>query len=483
MNESIENETSLNTPPKPEPEPAPQPTPPSSPPPQPQEEATAPITPPPTINNPRPRARRPYPPTWSILLIMLGVIIIIGVGAGALLSMRSARPTGGAESLDINKLSTFNSPPTLPPDISVIEENNTPVITVQPEQVNITGRTFNLVPVTEEKGRWPIPAQANDTAVWLYGTVINYVIGVPYSETTTSLLAGLTGSDRITLTLDNGGALIFGSPQAQRIAPNDTGPMAQRQPGLTLVVLGGDQATRLIVKARYLPEESTASEGQRVDGLSIEVLKSGIVEEAGDTRRFVVEYEINNQGKTPADPTFFDLMLEDGEGQRYPINASVTAQGEHGALQAPIATGESVQGSAGYLIPRDVKPPITWIFRADPTSTDVARFVLPYQPPPPRPPEPRVELTSAFADGTRDVIVINGVLHNDGASPLTVTREDISLTSSQGASSLQAATPLAPWAVEAGGQMNFEVQFARPTGVDKVLFGLVGFTFEIEGLP
>mgnify|MGYP006292116623 CR=1 FL=1 len=480
MNETIENETSLNTPPS---DPKPEPTPGPAPQPAPTEEATTSITPPPSPNNPRPRARRPYPPTWSILLIILGVVIIIGVGAGALLSMQSARPTGGAESLGVNKLSTFDSPPTLPPDISVVEENNTPMITVQPERINITGRAFNLVPVTEEKGRWPIPARANDTAVWLYGTVVNYVIGVPYTETTTSLLAGLTGSDRITLTLDNGTALIFGSPQAQRIAPNDTGPMAQRQPGLTIVVLGGDQATRLIVKARYLPEESTESEGQRVDGLSVEVLKSGVVEEAGDTRRFVVEYEVNNEGKTPVDPTFFDLMLEDGEGQRYPLNASVTAQGEHGALQAPVATGESAQGSAGYLIPRNVEPPITWIFRADPASTEAARFVLPYQPPPPRPPEPRVELTSAFADSTRDVIVINGVLHNDGASPLTVTREDISLTSSQGASSLQASTPLAPWTVEADGQMNFEVQFSRPTGVDKVLFGLVGFTFEIEGLP
>lgn len=479
MNESSENQTSLNTsPPDPKPEPAPLSPPAPAPAPHPGsgEAAPPPITPPPTH-------RRPYPPTWSILLIMLGVIIIIGVGVGALLSMQSARPTGGAESLGVDKLSTFTSPPTLPPNLPVVEENSTPVITVRPDRVNISGRTFNLVPVTEEKGRWPIPAQADDTAVWLYGTVVNYVIGVPYSETTTSLLAGLTGSDRITLTLDTGAALIFGSPQTQRIAPNDTGPMAQRQPGLTIVVLGGDQATRLIVRARYLPEESTASEGQNVDGLSVEVLKSGVVEEATDTRRFVVEYEVANGGKTPADPTFFDLMLEDGEEQRYPINASVTEQGEHGALQAPIATGESAQGSAGYMIPREVKPPITWIFRADPTSTEAARFVLPYQPPPPRPPEPRVELTSAFSDGTRDVIVINGVLHNDGASPLTVAQADISLTSSQGASSLQAATPLTPWTVEANGQMNFEVQFSRPTGVDKVLFGLVGFTFEIDGLP
>ncbi len=478
MNESIENETSVNT----EPEPAPKPTP--LPPPQPvsKKEATAPITPP-SSNTPRPRPRRPYPPTWSILLIMLGVIIIIGVGAGALLSMRSGRPTGGAESMGVNKLATFDSPPTLPPDITVVEENNTPVITVQPERINITGFTLDLVPVTEEQGRWPIPAQADNTAVWLYGTVVNYVIGVPYSETTSSLLAGLTGSDRITLTLDNGAALIFGSPQAQRIAPDDTGPMAQRQPGLTIVVLGGDQATRLTVKARYLPEESTESAGQGVNGLQVAVLKSGVVEEDGDTRRFVVEYEVANEGKTPADPTYFDLMLEDGEGQRYPVNASVTAQGEHGALQAPVAMGESAQGSAGYLIPRDVEPPITWIFRADPTSAEAARFVLPYQPPPPRPPAPRVELTSAFVDSTRDVIVINGVLHNDGASPLSVARDDISLTSSQGASSLQAATPLAPWTVEAGEQMNFEVQFSRPSGVDKVLFGLVGFTFEIDGLP
>ena len=82
------------------------------------------------------------------------------------------------------------------------------------------------------------------------------------------MLAGLESNDTITLTLDNGTALVFGAPQAQRIAADDLKPMAQDKPGLTVVVLGSDQASRLTVQARYLPEESIFSDEQRVDGLS-----------------------------------------------------------------------------------------------------------------------------------------------------------------------------------------------------------------------
>ncbi len=429
------------------------------------------------------KRRRSGPPIWAFLLILLGLLIIVGVGMGALLSRHGSTSTGGAEELAVNKLTTFTSPPTVPPDIPVVQENNTPLKPVTPLELDIAHHSFSVVAVVPEEGRWPIPAKDATVAVWLYGTVVNYVIGVPYTTSTESLLAGLSGGDRITLTLDNGTNLVFGSPQAQRIAATDTSPMEQQQPGLTLVLLGGEQSSRLVVQARYLPDETIATTAQQVNGVTVEVLKSGVVEDGVDTRHFVVEYRIKNEGDTELDTALFEMILEDGDGHRYPQNQDVTAQGEHGSLQGTLAPGDEMLGSAGYLIPRSTNPPLTWVFRPDPTLPDAAREVLPYTQPAPLPPQPQVEMKSAFVDGARNVIVIDGVIYNHGESPLTVTRDDLSLTSSSGSSSLQAITPLPPWTIESGGKVEFEVQFSRPANVSSVLFEALGFSFQLEGLP
>ncbi len=433
-----------------------------------------------------PLTQRPSPPTWAILLVMIGVLILLGVGVGFIISLGQDTSTGGDDVLTIGKVNTFTSPPTVPPDLPpVVQQNNAPVTTVRPLQLQISNESFDVVPVMPEEGRWPVPAADYDTAVWVYGTVVNYVFGLPYTTTNESLLAGLAGGDLVTLTLTNSSTLIFGSPKSERIASSNLTPLGQKQPGVTLVLLGSDDATRLVVTSRYLPEESRSVEGQRVDGLRVETIRSGVVQEAPESRYFVVEYRVTNSQSEPVDPAFFDLTLEDGDGQRYTTNPEATALGQYGPLQSAIEPGATVEASAGYQLPKDTRAPITWLFRSDPTSAETARYVLPYQPPPPSPPQPQVELESAFVDGRRDVIVINGVVRNMGESPLNVTLEDVSLTSSTGESSLQASTPLLPWSVNGQGQQAFELQFTRPDDedIDSVLLDILGFTFQIQGLP
>jgi len=428
------------------------------------------------------RDSRPFPPTWALLLILLGLIIVIAVAVSALLSMQRDRPTGGSEPLSVGKLPTFISPPTVPAE-PVIQGNGVSITTVVPDSLVLNSKTFSVIPVMPEEGRWPIPAEDNSAAVWVYGTMVNYVVGLPYSDTTESMLAGLTSADRITLTLSNGNALVFGSPQAQRVPGDDTSPMEQHRPGLTMILLGGSQTNRLVVRSRYLPEESLASENeQRVLGLTVTVLQSGIVE-TGDNPYFVIEYRLANGSDAQVDPATFSLTLEDGSGQRYQSSVEATAQGQNGALTIPVASGETVEGSVGYQVPRDLQPPLTWVFRADPTAPEAARFVLPYEPPAPLPAQPEVELRDAFVDSQRDVIVFSGVIRNLGESALTVMLDNVKLTSNAGESSLQAPTPQLPWTVEAGGEQEFELQFSRPAGVQTVLLDILGFTFEIEGLP
>ena len=353
---------------------------------------------------------------------------------------------------------------------------------MRPNRLNIAETTFPVVPVIPEQGRWPVPQDQDAVAVWIYGTVINYVVGLPYTPESESLLAGLATADRITLMLDNGNILVFGSPQAQRVAAGDLSPMSQNKPGVTLVMLGSDQANRLTVQARYLPEESLFTEDQRVDGLRIEVLRSSIPAKTGEMLQFVVEYQVTNESTVTVDPAFFDMILEDSNGQFYMLNENAASLGEFGSLNRPVAPGETATGSAGYLVPSDIPAPVTWIFRSDATSANGANFILPYQPPKPGPAVPDVILAEVFDDATRNMIVINGTVYNDGESPLVVTLDKVNLTSGQGGSALQASTPLLPWTIEPGDSQGFELQFSRPADVDSVLLEMLGFTYRIEGL-
>jgi hypothetical protein len=423
-----------------------------------------------------------YPPTWAIMLIMLGAVIIVGVGVAVLLNMRTQRPTGGAEQAKVVKLFTFTSPPTIPADIAVVQESGAPILTVSPNQLNVAGTIYPVVPVMPDQGRWPLPHEQRSIAVWLYGTVINYVVGLPYAPTNESVLAGLTSADRIMLMLDNGSILAFGTPQVQRIDAADLSPMAQSRPGLTVMMLESGQATRLIVQARYLPEESIFSQDQRVDGLKVEILETRVVNEDQAMIYFIVEYQVTNQSDKEMNAAFFDMVLEDHAGQRYTLDPTATNWGQYGALTRILAYGESAAGSAGYAVPRTMPSPVTWIFRSDTLSANSTQFALTYEPPLPGPAIPDVQLSNVFSDAPRNVIVINGTIYNDGESPLSVTLDNIRFSYSGGVGMLQASTPLLPWNVGPDGFQDFEVQFARPRGVDSAILEILGFTYRIEGL-
>ncbi|MGC9469346.1 MAG: DnaJ domain-containing protein [Anaerolineae bacterium] len=438
------------------------------------------------MKNSEEKKRRIYPPTWAILLIVLGGCIIVAVSVGAVLSLRRNRPTGGAESVSVTKLMTFTSPPRIPEDLTVIQEDNTPVRTVAPSRLSVTDETFSVVPVLPEQGRWPLPDSAERLALWMHGTLINYVIGLPYATTTESLLAGLESGDRITLTLETGARLIFGSPQVKRVDANDSSPMAQDKPGLTLVLLGGEGPSRLVVKARYLPEDQLPFGEQTTAGLNVRVERAGILETAFPEDQsawfFVVEYQITNTTGASVETTFFDLVLQDDQGRQYVLDDRATSRGEHGRLDPVLQPGATVLGSAGYVIPRDARSPLTWIFRVDPTSGDALRFVIEFKPPAPAPAQPDVELADAFLDTRRDVIVVSGTVYNDGESDLRVTEDLVAITSGQGESALVAATPLLPWTVPPGDYQDFELQFNAPDDTGTALLNVLGFSFEIEGL-
>jgi hypothetical protein len=426
--------------------------------------------------------RRLYPPTWAILLMLLGGCIIVSVGIGALLSLQTNKPAGGAESVSVSKLMTFVSPPFIPPDVTVLQEGGTSLLTVRPNSIAIAGTTFSVVAVVPEQGRLPLPSAQASVALWVHGTLINYVIGLPANDVNESLLAGLSSSARISMVLDNGTVLVFGSAQSRRVATDDLSPMSQDRPGLTVMLLGANTSDRLVVHARHLPEDSLPADGQKADDVRIKVLDTVALGEISEQTIFIVEYEVVNEGAFAIDPAVFDMVLEDASGKRYMLDAEASARGQYGAPREVIDRGMSTRRSAGYIIPKEIATPLTWLFRADTQSPNVTRQILPYKLPPVQPAIPDVVVTDVFLDAQNDVLVISGTVFNDGESNLAVTVNDTHLSAGTGEGVLQAASPLLPWTISPGASQEFEIQFTVPRDTDTVLLDILGFAFEIDGL-
>ncbi len=426
--------------------------------------------------------RRLNPPTWAILLMLLGGCIIVSVGIGALLSLQTNKPAGGAESANVSKLMTFVSPPYIPPDVTVLQEGGTSLLTVRPNSISIAGTTFPVVAVVPEQGRLPLPTSQANVALWVHGTLINYVIGLPANDMNESLLAGLSSSARISLVLDNGTVLVFGSAQSQRVAVGDLSPMAQGRPGLTLMLLGANTPDRLVIYARHLPEDSLPADGQKADNVRIKVLDTAVLGEISEKTVFIVEYEVVNEGEITIDPAVFDMILEDASGKRFTLDPDASARGQYGAPQESIERGQSTRRSAGYIIPKDIATPLTWLFRADTQSPNVTRQILPFKLPPVQPAIPDVVVTDVFLDAQHEVLVISGSIFNDGESNLSVTINDTHLSAGTGEGVLQAASPLLPWTIPPGASQEFEIQYTIPQNTDTVLLDILGFAFEIDGI-
>lgn len=442
-------------------------------------------TPEPPRGSSQEKERRPVPPPWAVLLIVLGICIIAAVAIGALLSLKQPRPSGGAEAVTVSKLTTFTSPLAVPESQVVLEDDGVPLRVASPSRLEIAGMAYPVAAVVPEEGRWPVPASDEGIAVWIYGTVVNYVIGLPHTPEVLAALSGLSSQDRLTLTLESGTKLVFGLPEVMRIDPSDVSSMAQDRPGMTLAVLGGGESTRLLVQARYLPEAGSKPRETTVAGVTVRVLESGIVEGVrpleADSWYVVVEYQVTNTTGSAVQPLAFDLALEDSVGHRYILNETVTALGKHGKLEDALLPGETARGSAGYIIPDTVRFPLIWIFRPDPSLSDQAQIALDLAPPATAPPVPDVVLLNAFRDPARAVVVLSGRVSNNGGALLEIEREQVDLISSGQEYALVVATPPLPWRIQPDTIQQFELQFEVPSEPAATLrLNIAGFEFEIE---
>ncbi len=443
-----------------------------------------------------PRAGRPS--IWrskGIPVIAIAGAALLIVALILLLAFRStlfpSRPAG--MELEITRVSLS---PLTPPPAPIVEIGDTQLTLPLPSNLEIEGQSFPVRATGPGEGTAIDPSAYAGSAIWFYGTVINYVLGLEATEENQALVGQLEPGDPIRLRLSNGTRILFRVAHRQEVSPDDPALFDQSRPALTLVLLKVGEEKREAVFADFdmveeLPPSASgvsASPGQPVQiGDAQVTVMDGHAEVAEDlpsgTIVFLVEFTIQNTGQAALDTRALVMELTDGAGNRYLPTPSYADLGEYGPLTGDVPAGMGVSGTAAYIVPEELAgPAFTWTFGLHSDSELRARFTIPYNPPTSPITQPEVDILEAFLGEGGEVLHVVAEIYNPGEVPLTVSADDISLSSSAGPGEMILAAPPLPWTIEAYDAREVELEFARPEAAAAVLT-ILGYTFEISGFP
>ena len=409
-------------------------------------------------------------------LILIGIAAALAVIALALLLAR-----GDAQTVD---------PTPTPADLSA-----------WPVSMSITGKTFKIAPVAVSDGRWRILSAGADSAEWIYGTVVNYVIGLYPTDETTALVDGLAEGDPITLDMNNGAELNFRMSGRQSVPTDAVADLFQQsRPGITLVVLGEGGAERLVVTGLYDADREPPTIGEaglapvgapvQLGNWRVTVLSARLatdVEPENPTQAYYyVDFTVEYLGADPISADTFDMKLIDGVRVQYIIDREISRGGANPPPGGPVAPRNPTPFTAGYRVPANVPgPALVWVFKPAPDEAQSARFEVPIVKPTPTP-APNTQITAqingASLNEDQTLIVISGGVGNPTKQQVTISQVDVSLNTPDNVfSDLRGVEPPFPWVIEPGQTMAFRLQFTRPPGFEAIL-RIVTLQFRLSGL-
>jgi hypothetical protein len=380
---------------------------------------------------------------------------------------------------------------------TLISSGDVEVSIALPVSLTVKDTAFLVEPIVPENEAWSYPPDRSGTAVWVCGTVVNYIVGLEPTPENEALVNDLTPGDEIRLELTSGSVLPFRFAGRGEVTAGAGATLAQQQPRLTLVLPRGDTwetaTADYVAEAESMelpPPEASAQPGQpvQVDDARVTVTR-GHVQRTDDlppgTTYYLVEFSVENEGEAPLAVDRFSMKLRDSMGNTYLLSPPASEAGEFGPLGGEIAPGASAQGSAGYLVPDPLPTgPLIWTFSPRAGSGAQASVSIPYEGEAggePSPARANVVVDDAFFSTDGNTLIIEGEVQNTGTAPLTVEEADVSLSSSAGLGELIMAAPPLPWTFEPGETRVIELQYQRPDA-STVLLEFLGYSFEIDGL-
>ncbi|MBN1956475.1 MAG: DUF4352 domain-containing protein [Anaerolineae bacterium] len=434
-------------------------------------------------------------------IVAVGIVICLVVVLIVTLALRPILFPGTETTgipLEITLIPSTGPTPPPPADGqgSLIDVGDSLVALAIPSVLELGGSAFPIRPISG--AAWSTTAPTAAEAIWLQGTVINYVIGLEASADNQAMVDQLANGDPIVLSLSNGGRLSFVIARRETVSASDTATiLGQYAPGLTLVLSNEAEEQQVIFATLGEAEEpvpqagdTAARPGQPVQaGDAMVTVEEGYTDIGSSqvpagTLAYQVNFAVQNTGAESLDTAFFVMELVDGLGNRYLPSTAISSQGDYPVLAEEIAPGETVSATVGYLIPELMTgTQVTWVFGPLSSSELRAHFILDYAPPTERTRAwAEIYDVEAFLSNDLAVLHIVAEIENTGDMPLEVTTDNILLSSSAGESALQVAAPPLPWNIPGGESRIIELQFSTPAASTAVVT-ILGYTFEISGLP
>jgi len=429
------------------------------------------------------------------ILLFIAVVILVYLGLRGAGQGAEATPTPTERIEPTLTVPTQVSPVPVPSCETIISSGDAQVSVALPLSLTVGGTVYPVEPIVPQADAWVYPEDRSGPAVWVCGTIINYVIGLQPTPANQDLIGNLAPGSDVTLQLTSGAVLHFRFTERRDLAPGADEALSQQQPRLTVVLPGAESwqvafADYAAEAESVVPPPSgvTGEVGQPVDlGQARVTVSRGYVERHADlapaTAYYLVAFSVENVGDSPLPTDAFSMELRDSIGNVYLLSAAASGLGEAGPLSGEIQPGASAQGTAGYVVP-DPLPAgeLTWIFSPRPATT-AARVVIPHEGggPDQVPAQPEVVLVDAFLGDAGNTLIIEGEVWNRGTEPLVVEAADIRLSSSAGMSERSSEAPPLPWTIEPGERRVVELQYPKPDA-SSVLLELLGYSFEIGGL-
>lgn len=364
-----------------------------------------------------------------------------------------------------------------------------------PVTLNLPTQQFNMqTQVIGADGVWAPSIDEPGAAIWIYGTVVNYVVGLPDSDENRALLEGLVPGDEMVLTTRGGIRYTFSFNSRTTVPVTNRDVFAQTTPGITLVMLGSEGSERLVVNGRYVVAEADSQVGNvvglgetaQLENIQITVDSTTYIADRAEIPAgfalFVVDYQIQNVGLTAVDSGNLQLGLVDGLGNQYVLSPLATQLGNFPPLSSFLNANQAIQASAGYQIPLGLESDsLSWVVTNRSSGAQVY-VTLPFTGGAAAAAGSSISLARVEVSTDLTSLIIGGQVTNLGTQPLVITESDVTLQAQDGSVYLLLSTnPSFPWPVSSGQTLQFFLTYQRPP-TDTAVFRVLNQEFELTNL-
>ena len=455
---------------------------------------------------PAPRRRMSRGLILALSGVLLGLLLLCAVGG-----MLICQTIEGGCSLPF-AANTEPTPTPIPPQIPPVFSDSQIIIgegaqAVQipadpPTRLSTAGTDFAVqVSGVGADGRWNPTMGSEKVAVWLNGTMINYVLAVQDTEANRTLMQSLERGQLLTLTTNSGRQLEFDFSSREIVPNTKLDIFGQTSPGITVVLMRDDDATdRMIISGRYKVGETAQSinpAGGTVDGSQVaelgEVIQLGDLQLAvtafdsrpvagGNSSYFLVDYQIQNNGQIPIEAGVLQFTLVDSIGSQYVLSLEASQIGNFQPLPQSLGVGQPLQATAGYQVPNGLDPSsLGWIVKRLDTGEQIevrASRAVAGEGNGAVSADISLDNASLVAEATS--LLLQGSIANSGTTSLVIDEGDVVLESNGTAYLILSTNPRFPWLVAPGETISYSLTVQKPIDNSVATFSILDSSWQLD---